>query len=289
MSTAPNLTSLSGVRRILRERDLKPLKTLGQNFLVDLNILNMIVRAADLQPGDAVLEIGAGLGVLTEALAAGGRRVVAVEKDLRLREHLESRFAGAASVELVMADALEMDLDAMLASGLNKVVANLPYSAGSAILVNLLRAPNRPRRMVLTLQQEVARRLTAAPGSREFGLLGVWARLDYAVAIRKLVSPGCFYPAPKVKSAIVEFERLGAAPCTEAERGFFYELTKAVFAHRRKQLKAILAGMAEKRQFAAPTSVLEALEISPAARPETLDTAAWLRLARELSAALTVA
>ena len=96
MSNAPNLTSLSGVRRILRERDLKPLKTLGQNFLVDLNILNMIVRAADLRPGDAVLEIGAGLGVLTEALAAGGRRVVAVEKDLRLREHLESRFAGAA-------------------------------------------------------------------------------------------------------------------------------------------------------------------------------------------------
>ena len=289
MSGEPNLTSLSGVTRILRERDIKPLKTLGQNFLVDLNILNMIVAAADLRPGDAVLEIGAGLGVLTEALAAGGRRVVAIEKDLRLREHLSSRFAGSPSVELVMADALEMDLNNLLGSGLNKVVANLPYSAGSAILVNLLRAPNRPLRMVLTLQQEVARRLTAAPGGREFGLLGIWARLDYAVAIKKLVSPACFYPAPNVKSAIVEFERLPAPPCTEADRVCFFELTKAVFAHRRKQIKTILADMAGKGRTAAPQSVLKAMELDPAARPETLDTATWLRMARELRAALTVA
>lgn len=289
MNCEPNLTSLSGVTQILRERDLKPLKTLGQNFLVDLNILNIIVQAANLQPDDAVLEIGPGLGVLTEALAAGCRRVVAVEKDLRLREHLATRFAEKKAVELIMADALEIDLDALLGSGLNKVVANLPYSAGSAILVNMLRAPSRPGRMILTLQQEVAHRLTADPGCHEFGLLSIWAQLDYTVAIRKLISPGCFFPAPKVKSAIVEFERLPAAPCTEAERKSFYELTKAVFAHRRKQLKTILADLVINQPAFNPSLALKALDLDPAARPETIGIATWLRLTRALCFPLTVA
>ena len=136
-------------------------------------------------------------------------------------------------------------------------------------------------RMVLTLQQEVANRLVAEPGCREFGLLSLWVRLDYTVAIRKLISPGCFFPAPKVKSAIVELERLPVAPCTEAERTLFHELTKVVFAHRRKQLKTILTDLTEGQPSVNPLAVLQALELDPAARPETLDVATWLRLTRE--------
>ncbi|MBI2442214.1 MAG: ribosomal RNA small subunit methyltransferase A [Lentisphaerae bacterium] len=238
------LTCPSKVRAILAEWNIRPKKALGQNFLIDANILEIILATAGLTAEDEVLEIGTGLGVLTEPLARAARRVVTVEKDPRLWPWLKQRLLGFPNVELVCHDILKMDLEALLRSGINKVVANLPYSSGSAILVKLLQAQTPPAQLTVMLQTDVAARLTAKPHHKEFGLLALWTSLRYDVAICKTVSPRCFYPAPEVRSAIVKLVQRKDAPTDFPSRHFFYALTKFAFAQRRKQLKTILAGAA---------------------------------------------
>ena len=201
------LTRISDVHAILAEWDIRPQKSLGQNFLIDANILGILLDTAGITAGDEVLEIGTGLGVLTEPLARVARRVVTVEKDPRLWPFLKERLKAFPNVELVCGDMLQVDHEALFRSGISKVVANLPYSVGSAILVNLVQAETPPAQLTVTLQQEVAKRLTAKPGHKDFGLLTLWTQLRYDVAIRKTVSPTCFYPAPGVSSTILNLVR----------------------------------------------------------------------------------
>jgi 16S rRNA (adenine1518-N6/adenine1519-N6)-dimethyltransferase len=277
-------TRPSEVRALLAELDFRPRKALGQNFLVDANILAILLEAAAIAPDDEVLEVGAGLGVLTEPLAEKARRVVAVEKDRRLCEFLRPRLARSANVELICADMLKLDHEALLAAGITKVVANLPYSVGSAILVNLLQAARPPQLMILTLQLEVARRLTARPGQDDFGLLSLWSQLLYDVAIRKIISPTCFYPAPQVQSAIIRLARRAAPAPDPAERRFFQALTKFAFSRRRKQLGTVLRA-APAQWNLTPERIQAAcrkLGIEPQTRPEELAAAQWLALARIL-------
>ncbi|MBU4285768.1 MAG: ribosomal RNA small subunit methyltransferase A [Verrucomicrobia bacterium] len=313
------LTRISDVHAILAEWDIRPQKSLGQNFLIDANILGIMLDTAGITAGDEVLEIGTGLGVLTEPLARVARRVVTVEKDPRLWPLLKERLKAFPNVELICGDMLKVDHEELLRSGISKVVANLPYSVGSAILVNLVQAETPPAQLTVTLQQEVAARLTAKPGHKDFGLLTLWTKLRYDVAICKTVSPTCFYPAPGVSSTILNLVRqerpadvttvgvfsvrgsvfdrpvdvFHAGTCSD--RHFFYALTKFAFAHRRKQLKTILGdAIVTTHQADSPIEthlitegVLAAfreLGIDPRTRPEDLSVEMWRRLANALGA-----
>lgn len=291
------LTSISDVHKILTEWDIRPQKSLGQNFLIDVNILGIILDTAALKPEDEVLEIGAGLGVLTEPLAQIARRVVTVEKDQRLWPLLKERLKTFPGVELICGDMMAVDHEALFRSGINKVVANLPYSVGCAILVNLVQAEMPPAQLTVTLQQEVALRLTAKPGCNDFGLLSLWSQARYEVAIRKTISSTCFFPAPGVSSAIVNLARRERPLVESKVRHFFYALTKFAFAKRRKQLKTTLcdarvacstsgqAGEAPIEIHLASEHVLKVfgdLNIDPRARPEELSVEQWGRLAHAL-------
>ncbi|MBU0715452.1 MAG: ribosomal RNA small subunit methyltransferase A [Verrucomicrobia bacterium] len=301
------LTRISDVHAILAEWNIRPQKSLGQNFLIDANILGIMLDTAGITIGDEVLEIGTGLGVLTEPLARVARRVVTVEKDPRLWPFLKGRLKAFPNVELICGDMMKVDHEVLFRSGISKVVANLPYSVGSAILVNLIQAETPPVQLTVTLQQEVAARLTAKPGHKDFGLLTLWTQLRYDVAIRKTVSPTCFYPAPGVSSTILNLVRqerptndCSSDNCQADDypaRHFFYALTKFAFAHRRKQLKTILCDatiIAHSGQADLPTethlttedvlAVFQKLGIDPRTRPEDLSVATWRRLAKALSA-----
>ncbi len=267
-----NLTAPSEVKALLAQLDFRPSKVLGQNFLIDSNILKILVSTADLQPGDAVIEIGPGLGVLTECLVRGAGRVVAIEKDRRLAAHLRERFRETANLELIEADALEVDLNKHLAAGCNKVAANLPYSVASRLLVDLAEAPRRPRQMVVTIQSEVADRLTAKADTDDYGLLSVILQLRYDISVRKEVSPSCFYPPPEVKSAIVNMV-LREPAIQPADYDHFKELLKLCFSKRRKQLGGIL-----RKRFPEVEAALSSLELDLRSRPETLNPEQWVKL-----------
>jgi 16S rRNA (adenine1518-N6/adenine1519-N6)-dimethyltransferase len=266
------LTSPTEVRALLAQMDFKPSRILGQNFLIDGNILRILLELADLKPTDRVLEIGPGLGVLTGPLLEQVAQVVAIEKDDVLYESLAERLTGVANLNLIHADALEVDLASLLAGGLNKVVANLPYSVGSRLLVELAQAEHRPERMVVTVQREVADRMVAGPGSRDFGVLSVFLQLDYDIFLRKRVSRSCFLPAPQVESALVELRRRPERIERLENDATFHDVVRTCFAHRRKQLGAIL-----RKPEAVAAAGLVATQ-----RPETLTIRDWIRLANAL-------
>jgi len=280
------LTRPSTVRRVLAELDVRPSRALGQNFLVDGNILRILVDAAELAPSDGVVEVGPGLGALTDALLAHAGRVLAVEKDPRLAAYLADRYAGNASFELLACDALSVDWGRRLDGGWNKVVSNLPYAVGSRVLVELAAATRPPVCMVVTVQQEVADRLTAGPGGKDYGLLTLLIGYRYRGRVVKRVGPRCFWPPPQVDSCIVRLDRREAAPLSGAEERLFRELAAVAFRHRRKQLGRVLTrhwrhpDVAEGRAMA----VLDALGIAPDARPETVSVAQWVALAKGLAA-----
>lgn len=277
-------TRLSEVRAILEQLNIRPAKALGQHFLVDVNILDIILDTAQVCPEDEILEVGTGLGVLTEPLAHIARRVVTVEKDKRLCAWLKSRYEQVHNVELICADIMSLDIEALLDSGLNKVVSNLPYSVGSAILVNFLKARMPPSRMTVTLQLEKARRLTAAPGQTDFGLLSLWSQIIYDIRIRKTISPTCFYPSPNVKSAIIQLVRHDTPVAEPSNRDFFFDLTKFAFSQRRKQLKTIFIRAPRNLSLSMDHvfKVFQELEIDPRSRPEALSVTEWCHLANAL-------
>ncbi len=275
------LTSPSQVIALLQEHGLQPNSLLGQNFLIDANIRDIIVAAADPQPDDVVLEVGPGLGVLTEKLVERARRVVAVEKDRGLYDFLCREYPDHPSLSLVRGDALDLDSDFFEREGITTLVSNLPYSVGSRILMNVFALPLPPRRVTVTVQLEVGERLAAAPGAEERGLLGVWAQRVYEVETVKVISPNCFYPRPKVKSAVVRMTRLPDARIQEGNRKLFAALTKEAFAYRRKQMATIMTksaarfGISPERAMAA----LGQTGLDPRIRPEMITVDQWQALA----------
>jgi len=283
------LTSPSNVRAILQELDISPDRFHGQNFLIDLNILELIVSAAELNSEDHVLEIGPGLGVLTEQLAAKATSVTAVEIDRRLYEYVGRRLAGLKNLNLICADVLDVELAPILKGGNCKVVANLPYSIAGRVLVDLAMERNPPSAIIATVQFEVATRLAAVAGDRNNGALSIWMQSVYEVSVRKTISPTCFWPRPKVKSAVVVMKRRGVNPCAPEDRQFFHVLVKQAFMHRRKQLASILAKSCG--DFSIPSAqgvkILKSLGLDPCARPEDLGTDDWCRLAKSLSETLS--
>ncbi len=279
-----NLTSPSQVKAWCIENGFHPNKALGQNFLVDRHALEAIVAAAeiDLSQGPArILEIGPGLGVLTEALLATGAEVIAIEKDRRLAERLAEALGNPPRLQVITADALTVDWPTLLKDGFQACVSNLPYSVGTRILLDVAFQKAAPKRFVLLVQTEVAERFAAQPGTADRGQAGVWLQLDYDVSLVRTVDRGCFWPKPEVESTVV---RLDAHPCplSEAERECYFALSRQGFMHRRKQLGSLL-----RRQtglLACTDEVLAqrlaAAGLEPRIRPEELTVGQWTALSK---------
>ncbi len=275
-----NLNSPAQVRTILNELELRPSKALGQNFLVDGNVLEILMRHADVGEQDVVLEVGPGLGTVTHELVERCKRLVAVEKDRRLFSRLRQEYRYRDSVEIINADIMRLFLDELFAKGVTKVVANLPYCVASRFLMNLWQEQNAPEKVVVTIQKEVAERLVAEPGNGQYGLLSIWPKLVYDVEIAKLVSPTCFWPIPEIESAIIVMTRKSDARPMPADMDNFKALTRHAFQHRRKQMCNILqrfkgAVVLTKDEC---VSILGDLKLECCVRPANLALGDWCRL-----------
>ena len=252
-------------------------RRLGQNFLADPNLLDAIVREADLVRDDVVLEVGGGGGALTERLAPEVSRVQVIEVDRRLRAQLEPLAADAGNVEIVWGDAMKVALTE-LAPPPTKMVANLPYSIATPLLIRTIEELPSLGRWVVMVQREIADRLRAEPGTREYGSATVLVRLACEVTMLRVVDPAVFVPRPRVGSALLALERKGPA----ASRGLA-ELVRLSFGHRRKSLARSLelgqAGTLEPARRA-----LEAIGKPGDARAETLSPGEFERFAEALEA-----
>ncbi len=277
MAEHPNLTRPSEVRALLTQLDFHPSRVLGQNFLIDRNILNILLDAAELRPDDAVVEVGPGLGVLTAALLERAAAVTAVEKDNRLAPYLRARFADEPRLTLIHSDVLECDLPALFPRPGGKLVANLPYAIAARLLVELTALPHPPATIVVTIQREVADRLAAAPATDDYGLLSILMQRHYAVATVKHVAPSCFWPPPEVHSSIAKLVRRPAPLGGPADELALRDLLRHAFSRRRKTMARSLRDL-----VAAPLPALAQAGIAPAARAEELAPEAWPALLRAL-------
>ena len=268
-----NLTSPSQVKAWCIDHGFHPNKVLGQNFLVDRNALEAIVDAAALAPGTRVLEIGPGLGVLTEEMLRRGLAVTAIEKDPVLADRLAEALGNPPGLTVRAGDALDLIKDGS-GDGFPALVSNLPYQAGTRILLELVQrigvdrtggaalvaAQDAPETVVVLVQTEVAERLAAGPGSKTRGLAGVWAQLDYDAQLVRAVKAACFWPRPEIGSTVVRLVRHHRNDALSPDwRARFRQITKQAFEHRRKQLGAIFKG-----------------QVQSTARAEQLTNADWL-------------
>lgn len=261
-------------KHILARHNIDPKKSLGQNFLHDEALLAAIVTAASVDTGDAVLEIGAGLGALTRRLAEVAARVVALELDQRLIPILDTEVGALPNVEVVHGDILEHDPRVWFGDATYKVAANVPYYITGAILEHLLGGKAKPQTMALTVQKEVAERITAEP--RDMTLLAVSVQFYGRVEIVRLISAGAFWPRPDVDSAVLRFVLDPAARLSPAEESRFFALVRTGFSQKRKQLQKNLRALGlERRETIA---LLESVSIDPRRRAETLSIEEWLRL-----------
>jgi len=270
---------LSEMKQILATGRIQLTKSLGQNFLHDGNQLRRIAGAAELTKQDKVLEIGPGLGPLTELLVAGAGEALAIEKDRRLFEFLQERFAGTTTLTLLHADALDH-----LQSGQRdwsdwKLVANLPYSVASPIIVELAQAADCPQRMVVTLQLEVARRLVAGAGDEDYGVLSLLTQLRYEAQGHFNIPAECFFPAPEVDSACVILVRRENPLLPPEDRPAFTRLVKLAFSQRRKMMLKLL-----KQDWPVDrlTSAFESAGLSPQIRAEKVSLEQFITLFRML-------
>jgi 16S rRNA (adenine1518-N6/adenine1519-N6)-dimethyltransferase len=269
------------VRTLAADLGLRPTKTLGQNFVIDANTVRRIVRDADVDPGDVVLEVGPGLGSLTLGLLPAASRVVAVEVDEVLARRLPVTVAErapdlAGRLEVVRADALRVT--SLPGPPPTALVANLPYNVAVPVVLHLLSEFPSLRHGLVMVQAEVADRLTASPGGKVYGVPSVkmawYARTRRAGNVGRAV----FWPAPNVDSGLVAFARHDA-PAEDVARTEVFAVIDAAFAQRRKTLRAALAGWAGSA--ASAEEILRAADVDPRARGEALDVTAFARIARQ--------
>jgi 16S rRNA (adenine1518-N6/adenine1519-N6)-dimethyltransferase len=282
-SHQPSLTSPAQVNELLRRHGLRPRKRWGQNFLIDRNTLDNVLRAAEVGPEDAVLEIGPGLGTLTRELAQRARRVVAVEIDPLLVELLRTEtLAELPNVEVVQADALELDLPALLEDETWKAVANIPYYITTPLIERLLAVRSHLERIVLMVQREVAARLTAAPGSDDYGSLSIFAQYYTVPELTARVSRHAFLPPPGVDSAIVRLLIRREPVALVRDEALFFQAVRASFEQRRKTLLNSLTTVPGVTREVAATALSRA-GIDPARRGETLGIPEFARLTEALA------
>jgi len=264
---------------LLAELGIHPRRRLGQNFLIDANMLAAMVRLAGPRRGERILEIGPGAGVLTRLLLEAGCRVTAVEVDPRLAAYLRREFAGVGGFELVEADACSLDYDSLIPAEPYRCLANLPYRISSVLLATFARLANPPRELFILLQRETAERLTAASGTREYGALTVRVRLAYDVEVLRRLPSAVFYPAPEVESAYVRLALRPDRP-PPATLGRIDRLLRLAFAQRRKRLAKLVAAGGFGSE--AVLTALASLGVSVDARAEDVSPGGYLALANIL-------
>jgi 16S rRNA (adenine1518-N6/adenine1519-N6)-dimethyltransferase len=275
------------IRSLLQRFGIRPSKGLGQNFLMDERLLERIVEASAPTAEDTVLEVGPGLGWLTAQLAERAGRVVAVELDQRMLAILRETLSAYPNLTLVHGDILEADIARLIAAPAGagerlphyQVVANLPYYITSAAIRKLLETPPRPARLTLMVQREVAQRIIAAPG--DLSLLAISVQVFGRAEIVARVPAAAFYPSPKVDSAILCIHTFEQPQVSEALLARFFEVVRAGFGQKRKQLHNSLSHgltLAHEQVFEA----LDKAHLAPERRPQTLSIAEWLRLTEAL-------
>ena len=279
-----------------REMGIAPATRHGQNFLIDLNLQRLIVEAADLGPDDLVLEVGTGTGSLTAMMAERAAAVVTVEIDGHLFELASEQLIDLPNVTMLHLDALHNKnrfddrlLDAIgeklaAAPGRRlKLVANLPFNIATPVLSNLLLCPHVPHSMTATIQKELADRITASPSTKDYSALSVWIQSQCTAEIVRVLPPSVFWPVPKVTSAVirltVDFQRRAAI----SDLHYFHQITKALFLHRRKFLRAnLLAAMKRHLDKDQVDAILKEMRFAADARTEQLDVAILIKLADKI-------
>jgi len=253
-------------------------KVLGQHFLVDRSVLDKIVSAAELEPSDTVIEVGPGLGILTEELLKKAGKVIAIEVDAKLASSLEKKLSKSPQLNVLNADVLQLDPRDLIESQRNyKVVANLPYYIAAPILRHFLEASLKPSLMVVMVQKEVGQSIAAAPG--DMSILGISVQLYGKPTIVDYVPAKSFYPQPKVDSAIVRIEVYPRPAVEVGDITRFFEIVKAGFSAPRKQIRNSLA-LGLQLDSAKVVELLEQAGIAPQRRPETLSLKEWAKLHR---------
>ena len=261
----------------------RPLKSLGQNFLIDNNIIDKIIQSAAIKPDDCVLEIGPGRGALTEYLVRKAGRLVLIEYDHALAAGLKELYADQPQVTVIDADILAVDLADILGDTTGwKVVANLPYNISTAVLFRLMEVKDRLARMILMLQKEVGDRLVAAPDCADYGVTTVLLGLWFNIRREFPVSPGCFKPSPKVDSAVLSFVPLSGPRLPVGDEDVFRRVVKGAFGMRRKTLINCLKA-AELTTIDDLRSILTDCGIDGQRRGETLSLAEFAELSRRFS------
>lgn len=271
---------------VLKKYGLRLTKTLGQNFLTDINIIKKIVAAGDVCPSDLVVEIGPGIGSMTAEIAARAGKVIAVEIDRHLIPALEENLASFPNVEIINGDIMEVDLESLTKgwTGPLKVISNLPYYITTPVVMMLLEGNVAWDTLVLMVQKEVAQRMAAEPSTRDYGALTVAVKYYSEPKLAFTVSRNCFIPKPDVDSAVVKLKKRVLAGSADVDKEFFFKVVRASFGQRRKTLlnslgsQPFVQGGKERLREA-----LSRLGISENVRAEELSIHDFLNLTKELS------
>ncbi len=284
--------TLSFLKRRFREAGIWPHTQFGQNFLVDLNLQRVLLDAAELGPDDVVLEVGTGTGSLTVLMADKAAAVVTVEIDRQLSQLAGEELLGVDNVTMMQADALKNknhlnpDMLDVVAEKLDavegrrlKLVSNLPYNVATPIISNMMTLDRPPDLMVVTIQKELADRIVASPGNKDYGALSIWLQSQCRVEIVRAMPPSVFWPRPKVHSAIIRLTTDEALRSRIPDREFFHTFVRSMFFHRRKFLRSELLS-AFKKRLGKPEvdAILAKMAMAPDARAEQLDVETMLAL-----------
>ncbi|MCX6718280.1 MAG: 16S rRNA (adenine(1518)-N(6)/adenine(1519)-N(6))-dimethyltransferase RsmA [Candidatus Staskawiczbacteria bacterium] len=280
-----DLTSPKIIKELLSKYNARPSKGLGQNFLIDKNVLNKIIEASDIKPSDVILEVGPGIGTLTQELAKKAKKVIAIEKDKVMIEILKETLKDSKNIEIIQGDILKNKLSLPKKY---KIVANIPYYLTSPLIRKFLESENQPEEMVLMLQKEVAQRICSKPP--RMSLLAVSVQFYADAKIVSYVSKNCFWPAPKIDSAIIKIHpvkspegRILAKPklFNGVNSQLFFKVVKAGFSQPRKQLAGNLSKMLKLSREKTNSWLLKN-NIAPTQRAETLSVEDWKNLANSL-------
>ena len=280
----PIIASPQVTQHILNRFKLRADKKLGQNFLIDENVVHQIVAAAELSEADTVLEVGPGIGTLTQGLAESKARVVAVELDTRLLPVLATTLNGYDNVRVVHGDILKVNIMEEVGAPSFKVCANLPYYITTPIIFALLEKRLPMERLVAMVQKEVAERMAAQPGGKEYGALSVAIQYYTEPKIAFIVPPTSFIPAPAVDSAVIVCKRRIKPPVEVCDEGLFFRVVKAAFSLRRKMLSNSLKNMGIKSERVAKW--LELAGVDGKRRAETLSLEDFAKLTNSFNEAV---
>lgn len=299
MSQPSGRQTVSYLMRRFQEAGIRPRVQLGQSFLTDLNLVELLVRTARLEPRDVVLEVGTGAGSVTAMVARQAAMVITVEVDSALFQLASEELHGLANVRMLNIDALHKksqlnpEMLAAVEEALGaepdrvfKLVANLPFNIATPLITNLLALDRPPQTMTVTIQKELADRLVAAPSTKDYGALSIWVQSQCRVEVVRVIPPTVFWPRPKVHSAIVHIALDPERRSRLADRAFFHDFVRAIFLHRRKYLRSQLAEAVRGRlDKSAIDPILAKVGLRGDQRAEELDVPTMIALADAARAA----